>query len=112
VLVADIIREGGFEVETASGGAEALGLAKGRKFDVLVTDLGMPGMSGWEVARSCREQEPDISVILLTGWGATIDAGEAERAGVDRVLKKPFDMKELLRAVHELMADQGLAESA
>lgn len=102
-LVADVLKEGGYEVETASGGEEALSLARDNDFDLVATDLGMPGLSGWEVARGCREISPGIAVILLTGWGAVLDPREAEEAGVNRILKKPFDMGDLLQAVEELL---------
>jgi DNA-binding response OmpR family regulator len=59
-------------------------------------------MSGWDVAKGCREMQPHVFVILLTGWGAELDLARAEQNGIDRVLKKPFDMGDLLRAVREV----------
>jgi PAS domain S-box-containing protein len=101
-LVAEVLQEGGYEVTIAGGGEEALAAAGKERFDLVVTDLGMPGMSGWDVAKGCREMQPHVFVILLTGWGAELDLARAEQNGIDRVLKKPFDMGDLLRAVREV----------
>jgi CheY-like chemotaxis protein len=101
-LVSDVLKEGGYEVTIAAGGEEALAVAGRERFDLVVTDLGMPGVSGWDVAAGCRKIQPRIRIILLTGWGAELDPARAERAGIDRILKKPFDMKELLRSVQDV----------
>jgi CheY-like chemotaxis protein len=101
-LVSEVLQEGGYKVTIASGGEEALALAAKNRFDLVVTDLGMPGVSGWDVAKGCRELQPHIFVILLTGWGAELDLVRAEQAGIHRILKKPFDMGDLLHAVQEV----------
>lgn len=111
-LVADILTEGGYRVETAEGGGEAVHKLEKGGFDLVITDLGMPGVSGWDVAKFCRRTHPATAIILLTGWGATLDAEAAGSSGVDKILKKPFEMEEILRAAHEVLGGQGLARSA
>jgi CheY-like chemotaxis protein len=59
--------------------------------DVLLTDLGMPGLSGWDVARLTRERWPDLPIVLLTGWGRDVSAAQLREHGVLLALAKPFE---------------------
>jgi two-component system response regulator HydG len=70
--------------------------------DLVLTDLGMPEMSGVEVARRVKVAYPRLPVILLTGWGDTTTLPKADRQSVDRVLGKPVRLADLLRVVAEL----------
>jgi CheY-like chemotaxis protein len=98
-----ILRTSGHDVVEAEDGPAALALLAERGADCLITDLGMPGMLGWEVAATAKALRPDLPVILLTGWGETVmtEAG-AESAAVDRVLSKPVRLADLLKAIREL----------
>ena len=102
-LLEDVLRASGYKVVKAEGGAEALGHLKNASFELMITDLGMPGMSGWELARETRKIAPDTRVLLLTGWAATLDPDEIQRNGVHATLKKPFEMTELLRVVRDVL---------
>ena len=99
-------------METAEGGPDAVARMEHSHFDLLLTDLGMPDMSGWEVARACRERRPGIRVLLLTGWGATLDPAEVKRNGIDRTMQKPFHLRDLLAAAHDLLGGAPLRKSA
>jgi FixJ family two-component response regulator len=68
----------------------------------VVTDLGMPEMSGAEVARRVKAANPGLPVVLLTGWGDTATLPEDDRQFVDRVLGKPVRLADLLQVVAEL----------
>jgi CheY-like chemotaxis protein len=59
--------------------------------DVLLTDLGMPGLSGWDVARLTRERWPDLPIVLLTGWGRDVSAAQLREHGVLLALAKPVE---------------------
>jgi PAS domain S-box-containing protein len=102
-LVAEILEDSGYHTMIARGGAEAIEMVQANPFDLVVTDLGMPVVSGWDVAREAHRVSPDVRLLLLTGWGSTLDPREVERNGIDRTLKKPFEMNVLLKAVHELL---------
>ena len=112
MTVTDILEDEGYSIIAAPGGKEALALLKENEFDLMVTDLGMPGMSGWDLARTCRELYPQVSIILLTGWGATLDPEEATKAGIDKIMEKPFDIVELLDTVQDLVSQKTLRKSA
>ncbi|HET9234183.1 MAG TPA: response regulator, partial [Candidatus Eisenbacteria bacterium] len=102
-LLEDVLRASGYEVAKAQSGADALTVLREQSFDLVITDLGMPGMSGWELARQTRSLFQDMRVLLLTGWAATLDPEEIQRNGVNATLKKPFEMDELLRVVRDVL---------
>jgi CheY-like chemotaxis protein len=70
--------------------------------DLVLTDLGMPEITGWDVARAAKARRPDLPVVLLTGWGDQVGAELASDAGVDRVLAKPVPRNSLLTVIAEL----------
>lgn len=111
-LAMDILGEAGYEVTAATGGAEAIELLGSREFDVIITDLGMPDVGGWEVVAAARRERPDAGIILATGWGATLQAADAHERGVDRTLAKPYRMQDLLDAVRSLVSEPELRKTA
>jgi signal transduction histidine kinase/DNA-binding response OmpR family regulator len=94
----------GHEVRVAASGGEAIDIFDKEKFDIVFTDLGMPEMSGWEVAKYVKERNPKVPVILITGWGAQLDDEKAKESGVSRILSKPFTIDDILRAASEALA--------
>lgn len=100
-VLADILRTGGHDVEVAGTGEEGVARFADGGFDVVFTDLGMPGMSGWEVAESIKGASPGTPVGLTTGWGATLDDSKLAEHGVDLVVPKPFRLEQVLDLVSE-----------
>ena len=92
-----ILQMSGHEAETAFSGAQALERVAVFKPDVVLTDIGMPGMDGYEVARRLRADPAtrDLRIIALTGWGQAQDKERALAAGFNRHLTKPVDPEEL-----------------
>ena len=88
----------GHQVEEAASGAEGLERLEGSPFDVVITDQGMPSMSGREFARVLRERRPGLPVILLTGDTHTGPVDDT----IDLVLTKPFRIEEVDAAIHQL----------
>ena len=98
-VLTDSLVEDGHTVVTAASGPECLArLADGAKVDVVLTDLGMPEMTGWDVARAVRARHPGLPVGLITGWAVALDISEEERRAVDFILAKPYTT-EALRSV-------------
>jgi CheY-like chemotaxis protein len=92
-----LLRVLGADVRVAFSGPEALSAIAARRPDVVLLDIGMPGMDGHEVAREIRQQ-PDlahVTLIALTGWGQEEDRRKSESAGFDFHLTKPADMSAL-----------------
>jgi len=94
-----LLQDSGCRVIEAANGATALARIEAEPVDLILTDLAMPGISGWEVASACRERCPGIPIGLITGFGDRLDPGELEQHGVRFVVAKPFTAEELLRAV-------------
>ncbi len=97
------------EVEVAPSGSEGLKLFAQSNFDIVFTDLGMPGMSGWEVARAVKEMKSETPVVLITGWGLSLDLEEAREKGVDYVVQKPFKMNQVLNLLARIMKSPSVA---
>jgi signal transduction histidine kinase/ActR/RegA family two-component response regulator/uncharacterized membrane protein len=102
-LLADILESEGYQVELAASGREALDkFGDGRGFDAMFTDLGMQGMSGWELAHAVRELDGQIPVAVITGWGEAVGSSERLAARVDWVIAKPFDTAQILAVAREV----------
>lgn len=95
--IAELLVEEGHEVAVAADAAEALGrLRAGPVPDLVLTDLRMPGMSGWELATAIKARHPGVRVGLITGCLAQLPPTPAQRAAVEFVLEKPVDFQSLL----------------
>jgi DNA-binding NtrC family response regulator len=119
ILVADddaVIRKGveriltaeGYEVETVSNGRAALDRLEQKQFKLLVTDLKMPGMSGLEVLQSIRICQPELPVVLMTGYAAIDNAVEAMKNGATDYLSKPFENSELIEKVKNAIKNRAV----
>jgi signal transduction histidine kinase len=101
--LADMLRLTRHEVVTASEGIEALERFRAGPFDLVLTDLAMPGMSGWQVAQAVKAIRPEVPVVLVTGWGVELPAEQLRASGVDRVMTKPFRLDEVHAVVGEFL---------
>lgn len=99
--------EKGFEVAAASDGSSAIALLQNFKPDLVITDVHMPGASGFEVCRRTKELYPGVPVMLLVGTFEPFEEAEAAAVGAEVFVKKPFDDQELLRLAGELLAKTG-----
>ena len=77
-------------VQTVDSGRAALEKVAAEQFDVVFTDLAMPEMDGWETARAIRQAKPNLPVVLVTGYGATVEPPSGEQNLVDAIIGKPF----------------------
>jgi signal transduction histidine kinase/ActR/RegA family two-component response regulator len=95
-VLREILQLEGHSVAVARSGPEALGqLQHGEHFDLVLCDVGMPQMSGWEVARELRRISPHPPVWMLTGWANEIAENDPRRDLVRGVLAKPLDLDQL-----------------
>jgi DNA-binding NtrC family response regulator len=95
----------GFEVTTAPDGSKALELIGARKFDVVVLDVKMPGMSGDQVFREVKKLRPGLPVIMLTGHGTIQQAFQTSKEGVFEYLAKPCDVEALTEVLRRATQD-------
>jgi CheY-like chemotaxis protein len=95
-----ILEEMGQHVEVAASGSDAIGRSEaGERYDLVLCDLGMPGLNGWDVALRLREIAPATPVYLVTGWAQELGPDDPRRANVAGILPKPIDVGELGRIV-------------
>lgn len=93
----------GHLVSASSTGNDAIEIFRREPFDLVLTDLSMPGMSGWQVAREVKAYNPRVPVILLSGWAIQQDEEKVRESGVDYVISKPCSLKTLKGAVDEAL---------
>ena len=95
----------GFSARVAYDGPQALKAVE-EPTDVIVLDLRMPGMDGFEVLRSVKKSNPQVQVIILTGHGGDAEEQTAYRMGAYNFLKKPMDIDELLNSIRMAYRDK------
>jgi two-component system response regulator PilR (NtrC family) len=110
-LLAMMLRKEGYDVETAECGPDALGLIdENDGFDLMISDISMPGMSGLEVLRETRDASPETAVILMTAYGSKETAIEALNEGAAYYVEKPFDLDEIKVVVRKTFEQRQLVE--
>src|SRR5215203_5459942 len=108
-LLRDILEGEQCDVYIAENGNQALVLFRQMEFDGVFTDVGMPGMSGWELAREIRQINTRIPIAVITGWGAAVGSNEQKAAGVNWVIAKPFTADRISELVREISRLGGAA---
>lgn len=101
-LLQEILESEGCDVLVAENGTRALELFDENAFDGVFTDVGMPGMSGWELAQAIRERSQTVPIAVITGWGEAVGSSEQKAAGVDWVVAKPFTADRIAELVKEI----------
>jgi len=89
------LKRDGYDVDTAESGEEAIEKLKKTRFDLLLVDIKMEGISGLDVLKHVRENDPDMAVVMITAYGSISTAIEAMKNGAYDYLLKPFDPDEL-----------------
>jgi PAS domain S-box-containing protein len=102
--LSEILTLEGHRVVLASGGEEGIEMFKNGDFDLVFTDLGMPEVSGWQLAKAVKELNPGTPVAIITGWGANLDRKKMRESGISFQISKPFRINQLLGIVAEGLA--------
>jgi len=101
-----LMRECGHEVAVASNGEDALRVAEGFRPDLVLLDVMMPVLNGFEVCRRLREAPgPRAKIVMLSAKGSELDQLQGMASGADAYVIKPFSTKVLVRAVQQLLGD-------
>jgi len=103
----DNLRFEGYQTTSATNGQDGLSLALTDAPDLIVLDVMMPRMSGWDVCRELRRRGVDVPVIMLTARGAEADRVLGLELGADDYVTKPFSLRELLARVHAVLRRPG-----
>jgi YesN/AraC family two-component response regulator len=92
-------------VDAAYSGEEALSCLAESSYDLIIADLRMPGFDGLELVKGVRYLNPDVPIILMTGYGSQALERQALRLGVDQFIDKPFEPEEMLSAVRTCLSE-------
>jgi len=106
-----VLSDKGYVVITASNGQEALNKLGAESFDVVYTDIKMPGMDGLEVAERVKAKRPWVPVVIVTGYGTTASEARAEAAGVSAFLHKPLSPEMIEGSAQKALLEAALAEA-
>jgi len=106
VLCVNVLQALGYAVKGASRGETAVELLRKERFDLMVLDYKMPGMTGFDVYQQAKALYPDLAVVLVTGHGSPDVVSEANRMGFDSILLKPFTSEELRGTVEKVLTDR------
>jgi two-component system, NtrC family, response regulator AtoC len=107
-LMAERLSERGFEVVEADSGERALELLDQFAFDIVITDLRLPGIDGSRVIEAARDRYPGIVAIVITGFGTVKDAVDAIKRGASDFIAKPFQFDELMHVLQKAMEQRRL----
>lgn len=107
ILIREALRSTGLEILTFNSSRDAFEAiaADPHRFDLVVTDQTMPGMTGVELVQAVRQLRPDLPIILMTGYSVAIDEAQAQILGIDRFLTKPLEVGALVETVCALVND-------
>lgn len=103
-FLARSLEKAGYQIVSVSVGTDALPLLAGGGFDLLLTDIVMPGMDGIELARRATKMQPSLQVMFITGFAAVAMDKAKDRPVNSKVLQKPFHLKDLVDEVGRLFA--------
>ncbi|MGB8658053.1 MAG: response regulator [Candidatus Zixiibacteriota bacterium] len=102
-LLVSVLERMNYRSEVALCGRDGLELFEKGRFDLVMTDLGMPDISGWEVSKAVKEKKPDLPVVVITGWGIDPDPDKMKDSKVDLIITKPFQIDQLEKIIRELL---------
>ena len=108
-MVRTLLRRRDVKLLEASDGEEAMRLIRENEPDLVVLDVMMPGMSGWEICKTIREEEAlaETGVIMLTGIGERLNEMTSPLYGANAYLDKPFELTDLDAAVTQVLSERG-----
>ena len=109
-ILADFLREEGFEVDIAGSGEEGLDLAREHPYDCAIVDLMMPGIDGIETMQALKGRDPELPVIMITAFASVESAVEAMKRGAHEYITKPFKNDEVLVVLQNAIRQRRLEE--
>lgn len=102
-LADDMLSIAGYQVTTCTSGHDALNILTQQRFDLLFTDLIMPGMTGYRLVHEVQRLYPDLKILLTSGYQINQDQDYVSQELLDRLVSKPYGDKQLLKAVSECL---------
>jgi CheY-like chemotaxis protein len=110
-VFADIVRNEGFELVEADDGERALQIVNARKIDMIITDMKMPVMDGFDLLVAVKKAHPEIPVTVITGFNSEYREEEALKAGADAYITKPFKVADVAQTLQKMHSKAKGAET-
>lgn len=104
-VLAGELKNEGYEVQAASDGDEAISALDRAKFKVVLLDIKMPRISGFDVLKHIRQHHPGTKVVMLTGFADLKNAIESKKLGADDFVSKPYDLVDLLTTIERVLGE-------
>lgn len=104
VLSSELV-SAGYDVNTASDGDEAIATVQNKKFDLVLLDIKMPKVDGFEVLKFIKKSSPALKVIMLTGFADLKNAIESKKHGAEDFVSKPYDLVDLLTTIERVLSE-------
>lgn len=101
-VMRDLLKMHGYEVYLAADGENGLKYLQSDTYDLLISDLGLPGISGWDLARAARRHQADIVIMVISSWQGKKAEQKMAECGIDKVIWKPFRFDEIITAINKL----------
>ncbi len=95
----------GYDVSTAADGDEAISNVQQKKYDLILLDIKMPKVDGFEVLKYVKKNHPDVRVIMLTGFADLKNAIESKKHGAEDFVSKPYDLVDLLTTIERVLSE-------
>ncbi len=101
-VIGDVLETLGHRAEVLADGARAIERFRAEPFDVVFTDLAMPGLSGWQIAQAVKAMAPAVPVFVVTGFGVELSAEERRAHGVEAIFSKPLRIEDVMHAMEQV----------
>jgi DNA-binding NtrC family response regulator len=103
-LLQDMLEVIGYEVTLAGGGEQALSLVESREFDLVLSDLNMPGMDGSALLRAVKAALPNLPVVIITGYGTFHTEKRVMKEGADGYISKPCTLSKIEKTISSILS--------
>jgi len=97
------LKEKGFEVYTAENGKKALDLVKEKVIDLIITDIRMPEMNGYQLTKKMKEERPMVGIIIMTAYTSIYTEGDIRKIGADDYISKPFELINIIEKIERVL---------
>jgi len=102
-ILSTFLKEKGFEVYTAENGKKALDLTKEKVIDLIITDIRMPEMDGYQLTKKIREERPRVGIIIMTAYTSIYTEGDIRKIGADDYISKPFELINIIEKTERVL---------
>lgn len=102
-ILSTFLKEEGFEIYTAENGKKALDLIKEKVIDLIITDIRMPEMDGYQLTKKMKEEKPRVGIIIMTAYTSIYTEGDIRKIGADDHISKPFELIDIIEKIERVL---------